>query len=114
VASRKVAYQIVSEALCAGLPDVEAEYAALSPPIHEEFCRRINVGIARVNPALPEAERFDVLDGSRGSGPDDSSRDEQLVFSEAQVDVLAKSIARVLRRCARRDGLLARLKRALW
>lgn len=113
VASRKVAYQLVSEALCMGLPDVKAEYAALSPPIHEEFCRRINAGIMRVNPRLPEAERFDALDGSRGSDPDESSSDEFLVFSEAQIDVLAKSIARVLRRCARRDGLLARLKRAL-
>lgn len=114
VASRKVAYQIVSEALCMGLPDLEAEYAALSPPIHEEFCRRINAGITRVNPRLPETERFDHLDGSRGSGPDDSSRDEPLVFSGAQIDVLARSIARVLRRCARRDGLLTRLKRTWW
>lgn len=114
VASRKVAYQIVSEALCTGLPDLEAEYAELSPPIHAECCRRMNAGIARVNPRLPETERFDFLDGSRGSDPNDFPRDEPFVFSGAQIDVLARSIAKVLRRCARRDGLFTRLKRSLW
>lgn len=114
IASRKVAYQIVAEALCMGVPDVEAEYAALSPPIHEEFCRRINAGIARVNLRLPEAERFDAVDGRGDGGPEDSSPDAPLVFSEVQIDVLAKSIAKVLRRCARRDGLLTRLKQAFW
>lgn len=114
VSSRKVAYQIVSEALCMGLPDVEAEYAALSSPVHEEFCRRMNDGITRVNARLPDAERYGYLSGGTGGSPDGRSRDEALVFSPAQVDVVARSIAEVLQRCARRDGILTRLRRALW
>lgn len=113
VTSRGIAYEIVAKALCTGLPELDAEYAALSAPVHEEFCRRIDAGIAKVNARLPESERYCLLSGSMASTAGARGPNDSLLFSEAQVDVLARSIAGVLRECSSRGGLWTRLKRWL-
>lgn len=114
VASRALAYQIVTQALCTALPDLKAEYAQLSPGIHAEFCRRNNAAIARVNQRLPESERYDALVEQDGSTSPVTQPAEPLLFSEAQIDTLAQSIAGVLKKCRRPRGFWQRLKRRFW
>ncbi len=114
VTSQAMSYQIVTKALCAALPDLETEYAELSPAIHKEFCRRNNAGIARVNPLLPESERYDILNERDDRSCKAAAPAEPLIFSEAQVDVLAQSIAQVLKSCRRRNGFWKKLRPRLW
>jgi len=111
--SRDAAYQLVSKAFCVGLPDLEADQPGLSAGVHEEFCQRMNAGIARLNPLLPEGARLDLLEASRGAAPVAPTPENPLVFSQAQVDVLARSMAEVLRGCARPEGFWPRLRAAL-
>ncbi len=114
VASRALAYQIVTQALCSASPDLKAEYAELSPAVHAEFCRRNNASIARVNQRLPESERYDALVEQDGPTSQTTAPAGPLLFSEAQIDALAQSIAGVLKKCRRHGGLWGKLKRRLW
>jgi hypothetical protein len=112
--SRALAYQMVTQALCSASPDLKAEYAELSPDVHAEFCRRNNASIARVNQRLPESERYDTLVEQDRPTSQATPPAEPLLFSEAQIDALAQSIAGVLKKCRRRGGFWKRLKRRLW
>lgn len=114
--SKSMSYQIVTKALCTALPDLKTEYAELSPTVHKEFCHRNNAGIVRVNQRLPESERYDALLEQVDPSSLATPPTESLLFSEAQIDALAQSIAGVLMKCRRRDGggFWQRLKRRFW
>lgn len=113
IKSRDAAYQLVSKAFCVALPDLEADQPELSAPVHEEFCRRMNAQIEHLNPLLPEAARLDLLDLAPRTAQVVAAPEDALVFSQAQVDVLARSMAEVLKGCARPKGFWPRLKAAL-
>ena len=108
--------RLLSDALCAGLPDLMPDRVRPDPACQQAMCDRLAPTLARVNALLPEPERYrpDVSDAPGGA---DVGGPVTLSFTPEQIALVGTALGEEIRRlrlalAARRDAALAREGRA--
>lgn len=98
--------RILSDALCAGLPELPPDHIYPDPACQRAMCDRLAPTLARVNARLPEAERYrrDINPASRRAG------DPTLSFRPEQIESIGAALGGEIRRLrqelvAQRRGL---------
>ena len=86
--------RILSDALCAGLPDVPPDPIYPDPACQRAMCARLAPTLEQVNACLPEEERYrpDIAPASHHAGC------AALSFSPEQVDLIGSALGGEIRR----------------
>lgn len=80
--------RILSDALCAGLPEQPPDYVYPDPACQQAMCDRLAPALARVNARLPEAQRYrcDITPLSENADAN------ALSFSPEQIEVIGAAL----------------------
>lgn len=95
--------RFVSDVLCNELPDIPSEAPHAEPAALRAFLERMRAQVAPLNARLPEAERYRVETEAEALARLPSAEEAgRLVFTQRQLQLLARSLTREIR--ARRRG----------
>ena len=97
--------RILSDALCAGLPDVPPDRIRPSEARQRAMCERLAPTLERVNARLPAAERYRPDVGPAAG----TAAGGRLSFSPAQIDAIGAALGGEIRRLLKKAAARGRL-----